>query len=102
MHNLGCGIPSTLSSITSSHSSHAHYTHDSLKVDDSGTLHNSVKKLSSNSSNSQRNGKSESLASNKLPVHSKLASVTATLEMKALWDEFNELGTEMIVTKAGR
>jgi hypothetical protein len=22
--------------------------------------------------------------------------------MKALWDEFNELGTEMIVTKAGR
>uniref|UniRef100_A0A8C0TXB0 T-box transcription factor TBX1-A n=1 Tax=Cyanistes caeruleus TaxID=156563 RepID=A0A8C0TXB0_CYACU len=24
------------------------------------------------------------------------------LEMKALWDEFNQLGTEMIVTKAGR
>ena len=24
------------------------------------------------------------------------------LEMKALWEEFNELGTEMIVTKAGR
>jgi hypothetical protein len=22
--------------------------------------------------------------------------------MKPLWDEFNELGTEMIVTKAGR
>ena len=22
--------------------------------------------------------------------------------MKALWEEFNELGTEMIVTKAGR
>ncbi len=26
----------------------------------------------------------------------------AQLEMKALWDEFHELGTEMIVTKAGR
>ncbi|XP_064085791.1 uncharacterized protein LOC135200946 [Macrobrachium nipponense] len=40
--------------------------------------------------------------SQKKPVHSKLISVTASLEMKALWDEFNELGTEMIVTKAGR
>jgi hypothetical protein len=34
--------------------------------------------------------------------HAKLANVTATLEMKPLWEEFNELGTEMIVTKAGR
>ncbi|ODM92606.1 T-box transcription factor TBX1 [Orchesella cincta] len=38
----------------------------------------------------------------KLVLHQKLMNVTATLEMKALWDEFNELGTEMIVTKAGR
>ena len=38
----------------------------------------------------------------KKPLHSKLVAVNATLEMKALWDEFNELGTEMIVTKAGR
>jgi len=35
-------------------------------------------------------------------LHCKLMAVNATLEMKALWDEFNELGTEMIVTKAGR
>ncbi|XP_065205700.1 T-box transcription factor TBX1-like isoform X2 [Planococcus citri] len=34
--------------------------------------------------------------------HSKLANVTATLEAKPLWEEFYELGTEMIVTKAGR
>ncbi|EFX85047.1 hypothetical protein DAPPUDRAFT_3881, partial [Daphnia pulex] len=34
--------------------------------------------------------------------HAKLTGVNASLEMKALWDEFNELGTEMIVTKAGR
>ncbi|XP_069699030.1 T-box transcription factor TBX10-like [Periplaneta americana] len=37
-----------------------------------------------------------------LPVHPKLLNTSATLEMKPLWDEFNELGTEMIVTKAGR
>ena len=36
------------------------------------------------------------------PVHPKLASVVAMLEMKELWDEFDHLGTEMIVTKAGR
>lgn len=35
-------------------------------------------------------------------LHSKLESVQAHLEMRALWNEFNALGTEMIVTKAGR
>ncbi|CAB3373724.1 Hypothetical predicted protein [Cloeon dipterum] len=35
-------------------------------------------------------------------VHSKLIGAGMALEMKPLWDEFNELGTEMIVTKAGR
>lgn len=34
--------------------------------------------------------------------NAKVASVSVQLEMKALWDEFNQLGTEMIVTKAGR
>ncbi len=29
-------------------------------------------------------------------------SFKVQLEMKSLWEEFNELGTEMIVTKAGR
>ncbi|XP_062399076.1 T-box transcription factor TBX1 isoform X4 [Sardina pilchardus] len=32
----------------------------------------------------------------------KVANINVQLEMKALWDEFNQLGTEMIVTKAGR
>uniref|UniRef100_UPI00398E5697 T-box transcription factor TBX1 isoform X2 n=1 Tax=Pristiophorus japonicus TaxID=55135 RepID=UPI00398E5697 len=43
-------------------------------------------------------------ASNKAPVkkNPKVANITVQLEMKALWDEFNQLGTEMIVTKAGR
>lgn len=34
--------------------------------------------------------------------HPRLINVSAGLEMKPLWEEFNELGTEMIVTKAGR
>lgn len=36
------------------------------------------------------------------PMSAKVASVEARLEMKPLWDEFHSLGTEMIVTKAGR
>lgn len=36
------------------------------------------------------------------PMSGKVASVEARLEMKPLWDEFHSLGTEMIVTKAGR
>ncbi|KAH3891699.1 hypothetical protein DPMN_015804, partial [Dreissena polymorpha] len=36
------------------------------------------------------------------PLNGKLAGVSCQLEMKSLWDEFDELGTEMIVTKAGR
>jgi len=36
------------------------------------------------------------------PLHPKLVGVGAQLEMKTLWDEFDSLGTEMIVTKAGR
>lgn len=36
------------------------------------------------------------------PLHGKLVNVSCQLEMKSLWDEFDELGTEMIVTKAGR
>ena len=35
-------------------------------------------------------------------LHHKLMSVSVHLEMKDLWDEFDHLGTEMIVTKAGR
>ena len=39
---------------------------------------------------------------NKKPLHPRLSAVVGQLEMKPLWEEFNELGTEMIVTKAGR
>ena len=36
------------------------------------------------------------------PLHPKLSSIKVQLESKSLWDEFDQLGTEMIVTKAGR
>ncbi|KAM6158110.1 T-box transcription factor TBX10 [Rhynchocyon petersi] len=36
------------------------------------------------------------------PKNPRVSSVMVQLEMKALWEEFNQLGTEMIVTKAGR
>ncbi|XP_039091314.1 T-box transcription factor TBX10 [Hyaena hyaena] len=36
------------------------------------------------------------------PKNPRVSGVTVQLEMKALWEEFNQLGTEMIVTKAGR
>ena len=51
---------------------------------------------SSSSSSSTPNSKSL------VKKNPKVANINVQLEMKALWDEFNHLGTEMIVTKAGR
>ncbi|XP_024273608.1 T-box transcription factor TBX1 isoform X2 [Oncorhynchus tshawytscha] len=51
---------------------------------------------SSSSSSSTPNSKSL------VKKNPKVANINVQLEMKALWDEFNQLGTEMIVTKAGR
>nr|XP_012612859.1 T-box transcription factor TBX10 isoform X1 [Microcebus murinus] len=36
------------------------------------------------------------------PKNPRVSNVTVQLEMRPLWEEFNQLGTEMIVTKAGR
>ncbi|XP_042344052.1 T-box transcription factor TBX1 isoform X1 [Plectropomus leopardus] len=58
---------------------------------DSGTPN-----CSSSSANSTPNGKTI------VKKNPKVANINVQLEMKALWDEFNQLGTEMIVTKAGR
>ncbi|XP_043926939.1 T-box transcription factor TBX1 isoform X2 [Protopterus annectens] len=54
--------------------------------------------------NSNCSGASSTPNSNKPPVkkNPKVSNISVQLEMKALWDEFNQLGTEMIVTKAGR
>ncbi|RVE53962.1 hypothetical protein evm_001365 [Chilo suppressalis] len=42
------------------------------------------------------------VSSQNVTLHSAVARCTATLELAALWRNFHELGTEMIVTKAGR
>jgi hypothetical protein len=36
------------------------------------------------------------------PLHPALVSVEVGLEAAELWHKFNQLGTEMIVTKSGR
>ncbi|VVC90469.1 unnamed protein product [Leptidea sinapis] len=41
-------------------------------------------------------------SSQNVTLHPAVARCTATLELAALWRNFHELGTEMIVTKAGR
>ncbi|KYN19505.1 T-box transcription factor TBX1 [Trachymyrmex cornetzi] len=41
-------------------------------------------------------------SSAKRPLHPALLGAGAALEAKPLWEEFHQLGTEMIVTKAGR
>ncbi|XP_046608594.1 T-box transcription factor TBX10 isoform X1 [Neodiprion pinetum] len=38
----------------------------------------------------------------KRPLHPALSAVGIALEARPLWEEFHQLGTEMIVTKAGR
>ncbi|CAF4725572.1 unnamed protein product, partial [Rotaria sp. Silwood1] len=37
----------------------------------------------------------------KKTLHPKLANIKMVLESKSLWDEFDKLGTEMIVTRSG-
>lgn len=36
------------------------------------------------------------------PTKDDLRNITVELEGKELWERFSELGTEMIITKAGR
>ena len=38
----------------------------------------------------------------KKPLHPKLTNIKMIIESKSLWDEFDKLGTEMIVTRSGR
>lgn len=50
----------------------------------------------------EEQGREGAQGEGKKPLHHRLSTTQAQLEMKPLWEEFNELGTEMIVTKAGR
>ena len=50
----------------------------------------------------ENGGNSSEEISSKRPLHPALVGAGAALEAKPLWEEFHQLGTEMIVTKAGR
>ena len=63
---------------------------------------NSGNSNSGNSNNGNSNNGKSTTGRLHSKLHNKLEQVQATLEMKQLWNEFNDLGTEMIVTKAGR
>jgi len=69
-------------------------------------LKEASEKVQDVNSNDVRHGDSSDATSgdsdSKKPLHGRLSGVQGQLEMKPLWEEFNELGTEMIVTKAGR
>ena len=70
--------------------------------EDSGTESDEDDDGKSSSAGTETKGKratSPSPPEEEKPLHPRLFNVTAVLEMKNLWDEFNELGTEMIVTK---
>ncbi len=67
-----------------------------------GALSPGSDRCSSTETETQQQQQQQQPCAPKKPLHRKLESVVAHLEMKPLWDEFNELGTEMIVTKAGR
>nr|XP_012136625.1 PREDICTED: T-box transcription factor TBX10 isoform X2 [Megachile rotundata] len=51
---------------------------------------------------SENGANSAEEVSSKRPLHPALVGAGAALEAKPLWEEFHQLGTEMIVTKAGR
>ena len=53
---------------------------------------------SDNENGSNANGTNET----KKPLHPKLTNIKMVIESKSLWDEFDKLGTEMIVTRSGR
>lgn len=61
-----------------------------------------------NDNNNNNNHNEDSTASSaeginsKRPIHPALIGAGSVLEARPLWEEFHQLGTEMIVTKAGR
>jgi hypothetical protein len=59
-------------------------------------------KLISNINKSDNENSSNGMNEIKKPLHPKLVNIKMVLESKSLWDEFDKLGTEMIVTRSGR
>ncbi len=85
---------SDLNSIIASNTPYNNLSTDSYDI--------SIQSNSSNYNDINNNNNNNSSGLNDKPLHPKLASIKVHLESKTLWDEFDSLGTEMIVTKAGR
>ena len=95
-HSLGVQVPPPTSS------SSQQQAQDTAQGPSAGQAHGDVKE-EQDSVGSPGPGEGEGdVPKERKPLHPKLLQVSAALEMKDLWDEFDHLGTEMIVTKAGR
>ena len=79
--------------------SRSHSSSPSQRVQHHSDLHQF---LNSDNSSHSMHLLNTSASSYDKPLHPKLCSVKVQIESKSLWDEFDQLGTEMIVTKAGR
>jgi hypothetical protein len=77
---------------------------NNLNIQDENNPKNthSTSTTSSTIASSNNNNYNSSQIKDEKPLHPKLGSVKVSIESKSLWDEFDQLGTEMIVTKAGR
>ncbi|CAF3203508.1 unnamed protein product [Rotaria socialis] len=58
--------------------------------------------LDINKSDNEHGGGQNGNNEMKKPLHPKLSNIKMAIESKSLWDEFDKLGTEMIVTRSGR
>lgn len=58
--------------------------------------------LDMNKSDSENGSNTNGNQDLKKLLHPKLANIKMIIESKSLWDEFDKLGTEMIVTRSGR
>jgi hypothetical protein len=84
--------------------------HPSTNATSSSTSSFSIASLITNNENWYQNETNKKIPkkeathdnANGKQIHPKLAQIKVHLESKSLWDEFDQLGTEMIVTKAGR
>lgn len=80
-------------------------TSASLSPQVSSAISSSPSESLNDNNNNHNEGTSPSSAegiNSKRPLHPALIGAGAVLEARPLWEEFHQLGTEMIVTKAGR
>ncbi|CAF0840214.1 unnamed protein product [Didymodactylos carnosus] len=74
---------------------------EKIKSTASSNSDNSLLKLDNNNNQGVVGSLTDINNEIKKPLHPKLNNIRLVIESKELWDEFDQLGTEMIVTKAG-